>query len=145
MTSVGMTGVGMTRQWSVWRDRALEVLAAGALAVSGFIHAQLYVDGYRFLHVVGVLFLLQAAASFALTALLLAGLLARTPVWIHLGAAGAALGALGGFAASRTVGVFGFIEYGLQPAPQALLSIMAEIIAALALGVVLLSRARAAR
>lgn len=133
-----MTGRQVVRP--VWRDRALVALAAGALAVSGFIHAQLYVDGYRFIHVVGVLFLLQAAASFALTALLLAGLLTRAPIWIHLGAAGAALGALAGFAASRTVGVFGFIEHGLQPAPQALLSVLTEVAAALALGLSLLSR-----
>ena len=125
-----------------WRDRALEVLAAGALATSGFIHAQLYVDDYRFIHVVGVLFLLQAAASFALTALLLAGLLTRTPIWIHVGAPGAALGALGGFAASRTVGVFGFIEHGLQPAPQSLLSVLAEVVAASALGLFLLMKVR---
>lgn len=133
----------MTARLPVWRDRALGVLAAGALAVSGFIHAQLYVDGYRFVHVVGVLFLLQAAASFALTALLLAGLLTRTPIWVPLGAAGAALGALAGFAASRTVGVFGFIEHGLRPSPQALFSVLAEISAALALGMLLLLRQRA--
>ncbi|MFJ2737956.1 hypothetical protein ACIO2U_37565, partial [Streptomyces sp. NPDC087317] len=55
-------------------------------------------------------------------ALLLIGM----PPLLKLAAAGVALGALGGFAASGTVGVFGFTEHGLQPAPQALLSILAE-------------------
>jgi hypothetical protein len=120
----------MTRRYL---HTALEVAAAAALAVSGSIHAQLYIDGYRFIHVVGVLFLVQAAASYALAALLLTGLFTRPPIWIHWGAAGAALGALGGFAASRTVGVFGFVEHGLQPSPQALLSVLVEIAAVLLL------------
>lgn len=101
----------------------LRVAAAATLATSGYIHAQLYVTGYRFIHVVGVLFLLQASASFALAALLLAG----GPIYLRLAAAGAAAGALGGFAASRTVGVFGFTERGWQPSPQSLLSVLVEV------------------
>ncbi|MFB7456794.1 hypothetical protein [Streptomyces sp. NPDC056188] len=101
---------------------ATRVGTAATLAGSGYIHARLYADGYRFVHVVGPLFLLQASVSFAVAALLLIGM----PPLLRLAAAGVALGALGGFAASRTVGVFGFTEHGLQPAPQALLSILAE-------------------
>ncbi|MFF4830035.1 hypothetical protein [Streptomyces sp. NPDC001312] len=101
---------------------ALRVAIAATLAGSGYIHAQLYIDEYRFIHVVGPLFLLQASVSFAVAALLLIGM----PPLLKLAAAGVALGAIGGFAASRTVGVFGFTEHGLQPAPQALLSILAE-------------------
>ena len=107
--------------------RVLQASAAVTLAISGYIHAQLYLDGYRFIHAVGVMFLIQAAASFALATLLLAASLLPAPALIHLAAAGAALGALGGFAASRTVGVFGFTEHGFQPAPQALLSVLAEV------------------
>lgn len=107
--------------------RVLQASAAVTLAISGYIHAQLYVDGYRFIHAIGVMFLIQAAASFALATLLLAASLLLAPALIHLAAAGAALGALGGFAASRTVGVFGFTEHGFQPAPQALLSVLAEV------------------
>ncbi|WP_055590153.1 hypothetical protein [Peterkaempfera griseoplana] len=102
---------------------ALRSAAAATLAVSGYIHAQLYIDGYRFIHVIGPLFLLQAASSFALAVLLLIG---TPPLLVRIAAAGAALGALGGFVASRTVGVFGFTEHGLQPAPQAVLSLLAE-------------------
>ncbi|WP_405885122.1 hypothetical protein OG762_44240 [Streptomyces sp. NBC_01136] len=113
--------------------RLLTAAAGATLATSGAVHAQLYLDGYRYLHAVGVLFLLQAAASFGLGALLVAGVLLRPPAVIHLAAAGTALGALTGFAASRTIGVFGFIEHGLQPAPQALISIVTECVTVLAL------------
>ncbi|WP_235457056.1 hypothetical protein [Streptomyces olivochromogenes] len=102
---------------------ALRSATAATLAASGYIHAQLYVDGYRFIHVIGPLFLLQAGASLALAALLLIG---TPPLLLRIAAAGVALGALGGFTASRTVGAFGFTEHGLQPAPQAALSVLAE-------------------
>ncbi|WP_073946349.1 hypothetical protein [Streptomyces kebangsaanensis] len=101
---------------------ALRWATAATLAASGYIHARLYADEYRFIHIVGPLFLLQASVSFAVAALLLIGM----PPLMRIAAAGVALGALGGFAASRTVGVFGFTEHGLQPAPQALLSLLAE-------------------
>jgi hypothetical protein len=109
------------------QTRVLNASAAVTLALSGYIHAQLYLDGYRFIHAIGVMFLIQAAASFAVATLLLAASLLPAPALIQLVAAGAALGALGGFAASRTVGVFGFTERGFQPAPQALLSVLAEV------------------
>ncbi|MFH8776213.1 hypothetical protein ACIF83_04640 [Streptomyces sp. NPDC085866] len=102
---------------------ALRAATAATLAASGYIHAQLYTDGYRFIHIIGPLFLLQASASFALAALLLIG---TPPLLLRIAEAGVALGALGGFTASRTVGVFGFTEHGLQPAPQAVLSLLAE-------------------
>jgi hypothetical protein len=101
----------------------LRSASAATLAASGYIHAQLYVDGYRFIHIIGPLFLLQASASFALAALLLRG---TPPLLLRAATAGIALGALAGFTASRTVGVFGFTEHGLQPAPQALLSLLTE-------------------
>ncbi|MFY9808538.1 MAG: hypothetical protein WAK86_14880 [Pseudonocardiaceae bacterium] len=107
------------------------VAAAGCLTTSGVIHAQLYLHGYRAIPGVGPAFLLQASGALAVALLLL---LTATIV-PRLAAAGLALGALGGFAASRTVGIFGFIEYGLHPAPQALISVLVEIAA---LGLVIL-------
>lgn len=101
---------------------ALRVATAATLTESGYLHAKLYVDGYRFIHDVGVMFLLQASVSFAVAALLLLG----GPPVLRLVAAGTAAGALTGFVASRTVGVFGFTEHGFQPHPQALLSVLAE-------------------
>ncbi|MFJ9348139.1 hypothetical protein [Streptomyces sp. NPDC101237] len=101
----------------------LRSATAATLAAAGYIHAVLYVDEYRFVHVIGPLFLLQASASFALAALLLVG---TPPLLLRVAVAGVAAGALAGFAASRTVGVFGFTEHGLRPAPQAALSLVAE-------------------
>ncbi|CAM5444925.1 hypothetical protein SCANM63S_01284 [Streptomyces canarius] len=40
---------------------ALRTATAATLAAGGYLHAQLYVDGYRFIPVIGPLFLLQAA------------------------------------------------------------------------------------
>ncbi|MGH3548017.1 MAG: hypothetical protein ACRDQU_07855 [Pseudonocardiaceae bacterium] len=110
--------------------------AAGCLAASGVIHAQLYLHGYRTIPGIGPTFLLQASGSFAVALLLLvtsAGVL-------RLAAAGLAAGALAGFVASRTIGVFGFIEYGLQPAPQALISVLVEIATLALLAVPLVDR-----
>ncbi|MCQ4043802.1 hypothetical protein ACFOSC_26335 [Streptantibioticus rubrisoli] len=100
----------------------VRLAVAATLAGSGYIHAQLYLAGYRFIHVVGALFLLQASAAFAVAGLVLF----TAPVLLRAAAAGVALGALAGFTASRTIGVFGFTEHGLTPAPQALLSLLLE-------------------
>ena len=101
----------------------IRLLVAATVAESGYVHAKLYVDGYRFISPIGPMFLVQAAVSFALAALLLFG----GPLILQLGAAGTALGALGGFLLSRTVGVWGFTERGFQPHPDALLSVLSEV------------------
>lgn len=110
-----------------WRPAALTGVrgcTALAMAVTGYIHASLYVDdGYRVIHVVGPAFLLLSSSAFAVAALLLVG----GSLVPRLGAAAVAAGALGGFVMSRTVGVFGFTERGLQPAPQALISLISEL------------------
>ncbi|MEV6828476.1 hypothetical protein [Amycolatopsis sp. NPDC051102] len=118
----------------------LRIATAVCLALSGFLHAQLYVAGYRVIPVIGPAFLVQAAESMAVALLLLAG----GPVLLRLAAAGLAAGALAGFALSRTTGLFGFSERGFQPAPQALLSVLAEG-AVLVLVAVVLYRLRQAR
>ncbi len=101
------------------------VVAALCLAGTGWVHADLYLSGYRQIAYVGPAFLLLASGSFAVAALLL---VSGSPV-LRLGAAGLSLGALFGFVLSRTVGIFGFVERGLQPAPQAVLSLLFEIVA----------------
>jgi hypothetical protein len=129
-----------------WRPVALTGIrgcTALATAVTGYVHANLYVDGgYRVIHVVGPAFLLLSSGAFAIAALLLVGgsLVSR------LGAAAVAAGALGGFVMSRTVGVFGFTERGLQPAPQALISLVSEVgaLALLLCWEALIRRSRAA-
>lgn len=100
-------------------------IAAG-LALTGYLHADLYVHGYRGLHVIGPSFLWLAGASFALAALFVVAVAVPEPALLRLAAAGLAAGALAGFVLSRTVGLFGFLERGLQPAPQAVLSLVAE-------------------
>lgn len=122
----------------------VRVLTALATAVTGYVHANLYVDGgYRVIHVVGPSFLLLSSGAFAVAALLLIG---NSPL-LRLGAAAVAAGALGGFVMSRTVGVFGFTERGLQPAPQALISLISELgaLALLLSWQVLLHRSRGGR
>jgi hypothetical protein len=114
---------GAARGWAV---RAVDVAAAGLLVVSGYVHLDLYRHGYRAIHDVGVAFAVQAAGSFAVAALLLVSLVVAGSPVLRLGAAALAAGALVGFVLSRTVGVFGFEERGLQPSPQALVSVLAE-------------------
>jgi hypothetical protein len=110
------------------------------LIVSGYVHAYLYVDGYRSIPAIGPSFLLQASLSFALAVLILAG----GPWWLTAAAAALALGALAAFALSRTVGVFGFTEVGWQPTPYGALAVIAEVLT-MVLGAAMLIRARTNR
>jgi hypothetical protein len=99
------------------------IAGAICLAGTGFIHAQLYVHGYRAIPVIGPTFLLQGSGALAVGLLMLFA----APLVLRLGAVGLAAGALIGFLLSRTVGVFGFVERGFDPAPQALLSLLTEL------------------
>jgi hypothetical protein len=110
--------------------------AAGCLAASGVLHAQLYLHGYRTIPGIGPAFLLQASGSLAVALLLLVS----SAAVLRMAAAGLAAGALVGFIASRTIGFLGFVEYGLQPAPQALTSLLVETAALGLLAVFLLDR-----
>lgn len=105
--------------------------AALCLGVGGYLHAELYIHGYRAIPGIGPAFLLQASGSLAVALLLLVA----GPTILRLGALALAGGALVGFVLSRTIGVFGFIEHGLDPAPQALLSIVVEVAVPLLLAI----------
>jgi hypothetical protein len=98
---------------------------ASCLAVVGYIHAQLYVRSYHAIPYIGTSFRWDAAASFAVAVLLLV----RNATVLRIVAIGLCLSGLGGFVGSRTVGLFGFTERGWQPAPQALLSVLAWVVA----------------
>jgi hypothetical protein len=115
--------------------------AAACLATSGYLHAQLYLHGYRVIPLIGPAFLLQASGSLAVAVLLAVS----GPAILRLGAAALAAGALVGFALSRTTGIFGFVERGFSPAPQALLSLLAEVAVLLLLVVPLYGRLTARR
>ena len=85
---------------------ATRLAGAGLLAVTGAIHLELYLTGYRTIPVIGWLFLLQVIAAFALA---LAVLLTAGPLAPAAGA-GFALATLGGYLLSLWFGLFGFRE-----------------------------------
>jgi hypothetical protein len=103
------------------------VAISASVAVSGVVHAYLYVHGYRDIPTVGPAFLMQASVFCALAVLILVG----GPAWLRLAAAAGAAGSLVAFALSRTVGLFGFSETGWEPSPYALLSVVSEVLTVL--------------
>lgn len=103
---------------------AIRVGVSATLAVSGVIHAYLYVQGYSHIPTIGAAFLLQAIVFCVLAVLILAG----GPWWLQWAGAVGAFGSLIAFVLSRTVGLFGFIERGWEPSPQAALSVIAEVL-----------------
>ncbi len=99
----------------------------------GWIHLHLWSDGYKHLHVVGVLFLLNFIGAVVL-ALLILGAPFR---WLALSAALGAMmaaGTLAGLAISINVGLFGFRDY--LAANFVHLSIWVESAAVVVLGAV---------
>jgi hypothetical protein len=98
------------RRSSTWKRADGVVAAQGAaallVAAAGSIHLYLWFDYFHRVHVVGALFLLNAAAGLALGALLLA----RRNVLVLLLAGGYAVGTLVGFVISTRWGLFGYRE-----------------------------------
>ncbi len=88
---------------------ALRVLGAVLLAVMGWIHLHLWLDGYRTVDVIGPAFVLNAIAGFGLAVLLLVTPRLVLP-WVAVIGALTALGTLAGLLLSTTVGLFGFVE-----------------------------------
>jgi hypothetical protein len=84
----------------------LRLACAALLAWIGYIHLHLWAEGYRQIPTDGPLFLLDAAAGFALAAALLAW---PRPL-AGLAAAGYIAGDIGALLISLTVGLFGFKE-----------------------------------
>ncbi|SEL02112.1 hypothetical protein SAMN04515665_107118 [Blastococcus sp. DSM 46786] len=92
----------------------LRLIGAVLLAVMGWLHLDLWSDGYRTIDVIGPAFMLDAIAGFGLAVLLLVA----PRRWLWLAAALGALTALGTLAAlllSTTVGLFGFVESTAAP------------------------------
>jgi hypothetical protein len=121
--------------------RTLGVATAALVATGGYVHFCLYRHGYRTIPKIGVGFLLQVVTSAMVVVALLLGphrvaRLARAAhvtdrlagILTELAAAALAIGTLAAFALSRTPGgLFNFQERGLQPSPQALIALVAEI------------------
>jgi hypothetical protein len=121
--------------------RTLGVATAALVATGGYVHFCLYRHGYRTIPKIGVGFLLQTVTSTIVVVALLLGphRVARITRVAHvtdrlaglmteLAAAALAIGTLAAFALTRTPGgLFNFQERGLQPSPQALIALVAEI------------------
>ena len=128
--------------------RVFAIATAALVATGGYVHFCLYRHGYRAIPKIGVGFLLQVITSAIVVVALLVGphRVARLARAVHLtdwwagiltGLAAAALaaGTLVAFALTRTPGgLFNFQERGLQPAPQALIALVAESAALVVLG-----------
>jgi hypothetical protein len=133
--------------------RVFAIVTAALVAAGGYVHFCLYRHGYRTIPKIGVGFLLQVVTSaIVVVALLigphrvarLAGAAHLTDRWAAMltgfAAAALAAGTLFAFALTRTPGgLFNFQERGLQPAPQALIALVAESGVLLVLGAELLT------
>jgi hypothetical protein len=134
--------------------RWLSVVSAVLILAGGYVHYCLYRHGYRFIPKIGVSFLLQAGSSTILAAALLVrgGRVRlgrhRVPVaqLTRLSAIGLSVGTLAALGIAHTpAGLFQFHEVGLRPAPQTLIAIVTESLAALLLGVAMLEARAAVR
>lgn len=110
--------------------RPLRIVSAIALLVGGLVHLQLYFEGYRSIDKIGPSFLLNAIAS----GVIAAALVAREDWLVRLSGIGLAVGTIVAFIISRQGdGLFDFREVGLEPSPQALITLVVEIAALLLL------------
>nr|MBA3605577.1 hypothetical protein [Acidimicrobiia bacterium] len=112
---------------------AVRLAAAAAVLVGGLVHLQLYFDGYRDFPDVnfGRSFLLNGFGSVVIAA----ALVLRREAPIRIAAAGMLVGTLIAFLLTRNdVEVFGFTERGLNPSPQALLTLVVEIVGLVLIG-----------
>jgi hypothetical protein len=117
---------------------AVRIGIASTLAISGVIHAYLYIHGYQYIPTIGTAFLVQASVFCALGVLVAAG----GPAWLRWAGGVSSVAALIAFALSRTVGLSGFTEHGWNPAPQAALSVAAEALTVVLVAFTVLSRRR---
>ncbi|WP_116452975.1 hypothetical protein [Blastococcus litoris] len=87
----------------------LRLAGAALLAAMGWIHLDLWTDGYRTIDVIGPAFLLNTIAGFGLAVLLLVTPRTLLP-WVAGTGALTAAGTLAGLLLATTVGLFGFTE-----------------------------------
>jgi plastocyanin len=97
---------GPGRRLAPGHHLAPRLAGAVLLAVTGGIHLDLYLTGYRHIPTIGPLFLLQIIVAFLLA---IAVALVRSPLAAAAGA-GFAIATLGGYLLTLWVGLFGFQE-----------------------------------
>ena len=92
----------------------LRVVGALLLAAMGWIHLDLWLDGYKTIDIIGPAFLLNTIGGFGLAALLLVTPRRFLP-WVAALGALFCIGTLGALILSTTVGLFGFVESTAAP------------------------------
>ena len=100
----------------------LRLALATSLVVNAVVHLQLWSEGYRSIAIIGTLFLVSVVAG----GVLAAGIALTRFGAVALAAAGYAVASLGALAVSRTSGLFGFTEVGLDR--RAMLTLGSEVV-----------------
>lgn len=126
--------------------RIIRIVAASAALIAGYAHVRLYFDGYRDIPVahIGTQFLLAALGAVVIAGALLAPVvISGTPRWLDragpiAGLGWGAMSLIAFFVARTSTGWFGYVDQpGLNPAPEAQLSVFPEIIVVVACSVLL--------
>lgn len=117
-------------------ERVTRLVAATFVFVGGLIHLELWLDGYRGIPYLGVGFI----ANVVLSAVLVVALLGRPAAPVGIVSVAFSATSLLALVASRTVGLFGFIETAWTDASVQAAS--AEIGAIVAAAVLLAMRAK---
>jgi hypothetical protein len=106
----------------VTRPTTARVLASVGTATGSYVHLVLYRRSYHAIAHIGILFALDVVIGAGIAI----ALLTRRERMVLVAALALDIGALGGFVLSRTVGLLGFKESGLQPSPEAAAALGAE-------------------
>jgi hypothetical protein len=104
-------------------------VATGAVLLNGAVHLHLYMTEYHGIHIVGTLFLLNAIAA----GVIAAGLLVTRWGAVGVSAIAFSVATVSAFALSRTNGLFGFREIGVDG--WAIVALLSEVAAVAALAV----------
>ena len=116
--------------------RIARLAAATFVLAGGYIHFDLWRDGYRAIDYIGPLFVANAVVS----ALLVVALLLRPDVRVAVAGVVFSVGSLAALVLSRTVGLLGFTERGWSD--MAVQATTAEIGAIVAIALVIVARRR---
>lgn len=114
--------------------RIARLAAATFVLAGGYIHFDLWRDGYRAIEYIGPLFVANAVVS----VLLVLALLLRPDVRVAVAGVAFSVGSLAALVLSRTIGLLGFTERGWSD--MAVQATTAEIGAIVAIALVMVAR-----